>query len=271
MPYFETNRTRLFFQDWGTGRAVVFVHGWAVGGGCWEYQMVPLSRQGLRCIAYDQRGCGRSDDPGIGFDYDTLADDLALLIEHLGLRDVALVGHSMGGGVIARYLARHGDGRIDRIVLAGTTTPFPLKAADNPTGFEPAMVETLIGRLMADRPKYIADIAPGFFGAGREGCAASPEMMRWAIDLAMAASPLASVEMLRTNATTDQRKEIAEIRVPTLILHGDADESCPVDLMARATAALIPGSRLEVYAGAAHGLMLTHADRFNADLVEFLG
>lgn len=271
MPLLETNGTRLHYQDWGAGRPVVFVHGWAVGGGCWEYQALPLADRGLRCITYDGRGCGRSDDPGRGYDYDTLSDDLAALIAHLDLRDAALVGHSMGCGVIARYLSRHGAGRVARVVLAATTTPFPMKTTDNPDGLDGSVFEGALARMRQDRARYVADIAPGFFGVGLPGCATSPEMMQWGIALALQASPKASVEMFRTNFSTDQRADLGAVTVPTLVLHGDRDQSCPLGLTGRETARLIPGSRLVVYEGAPHGLFLTHTDRFNSDLLDFIG
>lgn len=271
MPFLETNGTRLHYQDWGAGRPVVFIHGWAIGGGSWEYQALPLADQSLRCITYDQRGCGQSDDPGGGHDYDTLSDDLAALIEHLDLRGAVLVGHSMGGGVIARYLSRHGAGRVARIALAATTTPFPMKTVDNPDGFDVSALEDALARMRQDRALYVADIASGFFGAGLPGCSASPEMTQWGISLTMQASPKASVEMLRTSFSTDQRADLGAVTVPTLVLHGDMDQSCPLDLTGRETARLISDSRLAVYEGAPHGFLLTHKDRFNSDLLAFIG
>ena len=270
MPYLDTDGTRLYYQDWGAGRPVVFVHGWAFGG-TWEYQALPLSERGLRCVAYDQRGCGRSDDPGQGYDYDTLSDDLAALIEHLDLRGAVLVGHSMGGGVIARYLSRHGAHRVSRVVLAAPTTPFIMRTADNSEGLDVSVLDGVVARIQQDRARYVADIASGFFGAGLPGCSVSPEMLAWGIGLCLQSSAKASVEMLRTNFRTDQRAEMKTITVPTLVIHGDADQSCPLDLTGRRTAELIPGARLTVYEGAPHGLFLTHADRFNADLWDFIG
>lgn len=270
MPYVEVSGTQLYYQDWGKGRPIVFVHGWAIGGSCWEYQSLPLSTQGFRCICYDQRGCGRSEDPGTGFDYDTLSDDLAALIDSLDLRDVSLISHSMGGGVVTRYLARHGGGRIARIVLAATTTPFPGKSADNPGGIDAQMGEALIAQMSSDRPRYVASIAPGFFGVGLPDCHTSPEIMQWGISLTLQASSKASVEMFRTSFGTDQRAELTDITVPTLIIHGDQDQSSPIALTGQKTANLIPGSRFVVYEGAPHGLLLTHIDRFNFDLVSFL-
>ena len=271
MPYFETkDQTSLFYYDWGTGQPVVFVHGWAVGANFWEYQTVPLAAQRLRCIAYDGRGCGRSDDPGRGYDYDTLADDLAALLETLNLRDVTLVGHSMAGGIIARFLVRHGASRVARSVLIAPTTPFLLKTSDNPAGIDQAVFDGLVARLSGDRPGYLADIAPSFFGAGLPGCDVSPAMVQWGVALALQASPLASIGLLRTNSETDQRTDLPGITVPTLVIHGDADAGNPVELTGRPTAALIPGAQLKVYENGPHGLPVTHRDCLNADLLKFI-
>ena len=271
MPYIETeDYTRLFYRDWGTGPTVLFLHGWAVGADIWEYQMLPLSRQGLRCIAYDQRGCGGSDDPGHGFDYDTLADDLNKLIRQLDLQQVTLVSHSMGGGVIARYLSRHGADRIDRTVLSAPTTPFLLKTSDNLEGIEKAVFDDIVARLIADRPQYLADIAPSFFGSGLPGCSTSLELEQWAVGLAMQASAKATVELLRTNSESDLRGDMSAFTVPTLIIHGDADQGNPLQLTGQRTAQMIAGSKLIVYKNAPHGHFITHKDRFNADLRDFI-
>jgi non-heme chloroperoxidase len=177
MPFLETSdHAALFCKDWGTGKPVVFVHSWGTNSELWQYQMLYLCGQGLRCIAYDQRGHGRSSQPGDGYEYDTLADDLALLLEHLDLREVTLVGHSMGCGEIARYLARHGSGRIARIVFIGTATPFPLKTADNPDGLDKALFANLWASWAKDFPKWLADNARPFFLPET-----SQEMLQWAI------------------------------------------------------------------------------------------
>lgn len=271
MPYVETNdHTRLFYRDWGTGPVVLFVHGWAVGADIWEYQMVPLSSQGLRCLAYDQRGCGRSDDPGRGFDYDTLADDLAAVLEQLDLNEVTLVGHSMGGGVIARYLTRHGAGRIARLLLVATTTPFLLQTDDNPEGMAQSIFDTLIARLSEDRPGYYAEIAPSFFGTDQPTKLASAEMVQWGVDLAMQASARATIELVRTNSQSDLRADMRSFTKPTLIIHGDADFGNPLGLTSQKTAQMIPGSRLIVYENSPHGVFITHKERFNANLLAFV-
>jgi non-heme chloroperoxidase len=183
MPFIKTNdSTRLHYRDWGAGAPVVFVSSWALGGDMWEYQMLPLSDHGLRCITYDRRGHGRSDDPGRGYDFDTLADDLAALIAQVDLREVTLVGHSMGCGEIARYLARGGAGRIARVALVSPTTPYILRAADNPQGVPGSVLDVSIAALQHDRPRYFADGTITFFSLGSQWpqpSALSSEQVQW--------------------------------------------------------------------------------------------
>ncbi|QRK08845.1 alpha/beta hydrolase [Archangium violaceum] len=256
----------LFYRDWGTGRPVVFLSGWALCSDMWNYQMVPLSEQGLRCVAYDRRGHGRSSDPGRGYDYDTLADDLAFVLEALDLREVTLVGHSMASGELVRYLTRHGAGRIARLVfVAPAATPFPLKTADNPEGIDASVFEYVRDQLMLrDFPKWLADNARPFVTEET-----SPEMVEWIMSLMRQCSMKAVIECNRSSTTTDFRAELPRIKLPTLVIHGDKDVSAPLELTGRKTARLIPGSRLEVYEGAPHGLFVTHMDRLNADLLAF--
>ncbi len=236
----------------------------------WEYVMMDLANRGLRCIAFDLRGCGRSDQPWNGYDYDTLADDLASVLDKLDLRDVTLVGHSMGGGVITRYLTRHGEARVARAVLIGTTTPFTLKTPDNPEGIDGAYFDRMVEEIEKDRPGYVASLAPAFFGSETPEYSVSPAMIDWGVALTLQASGRAAVALLRANATTDQRGELRRITVPTLLLHGDHDVSCPLALTACRTAVLIPDCRLTVYEGKAHGIYITDAPRVCADIVDFM-
>jgi pimeloyl-ACP methyl ester carboxylesterase len=261
MPYFEaTDRTRIFYNDWGTGRPVVFMHGWCLGADIWEYQTAPLSRQGLRCIAYDRRGCARSEQPATGYDYDTFADDLAALIDYLDLNDVTLVAHSMAGGEIARYATRHGLNRVARAVFVATTTPYILQHVPK------EYFDDMVASLERDRPQYLTQAAPGFFG----GASASDELVQWGVRLALQASPIATTEMIRAMSETDFRVDLKSVTVPTLVIHGDADAGAPVDITGRPTAELIEGSRLGVYQGAGHGVFITERDRFNNDLLKFV-
>jgi pimeloyl-ACP methyl ester carboxylesterase len=242
-----------------------------MGADMWEYQMLGLSERGVRCIAYDLRGCGRSDQPGTGYDFDTLSDDLAALIAHLDLRAVTLVGYSLGAGVIARCLTRHGAGRVARAALVSPVTPYLLKTEDNPEGMERGLVyDPFQAGLLSDRPRLFADLAPAFFGAAVSDGAASPEAVEWAIRLCDRASPRATLDLFRTAYEIDLRPDMAAFTMPTLVLHGDSDPFAPVVATGRRTADAIPGSRLEVYEGGAHGLFLTHRDRLNADLLHFI-
>ena len=266
MPFLEMrDRAMLFCKDWGTGKPVIFVHSWALNSDMWQYQMIHLSGQGLRCIAYDHRGHGRSSQPGSGYDYDTLSDDLASLIEQLDLREVTLVGHSMGCGVIVRYLSRHGSSRVARAVFIGTATPFALKTPDNPDGVDPAIFDKLRTSWAKDFPKWLGDNARPFFVPET-----SPEMVQWAVGMCLQASLKALIDWHQAGTRTDFRPELKAITIPTLIVHGDADVSEPIEQRGRRTAQLIPRSQFKIYEGAPHGLMFTHADRLNADLLAFL-
>jgi len=266
-PFVETrDGARLFYREWGAGEPAVFVHSWAVNADLWQYQMVHLSDRNVRCIAYDQRGHGRSSDPGAGYDYDTLSDDLAAVMERARVRGATLVGHSMGCGVIARYLTRHGSDRVARVALVSPTLPFLLKTEDNPQGLDRKALERLRGVFSTDFPGWLADNARPFFSPET-----SAAMVDWGIGLCRQASLRALIDCNRADFETDFRGELPRLTVPTLIVHGDKDVSAPIDLTGKKTAQLIPGSRLIVYEGAPHGLMFTHKDRLNADLLAFMG
>jgi pimeloyl-ACP methyl ester carboxylesterase len=275
MPYFQSNdQTSLYYRDWGTGAPVVFVNSAVLSGAMWEYQMVPLSERGLRCITFDRRGHGRSDDPGRGYDMDTLADDLAQLLIHLDLRDATLIGQSMGCAEIARYLTRHGTDRIARVALISTITPFLLRTEDNPEGAPREVFEAHVAAQLDDRPHYNREAgAIKYFGLGSrwpEAEVVSPELKRWLMQLILETSPKANIECFRSFWQTDFRPDMRSFTVPTLIIHGTNDQNAPV-LCGHRTARAIPGSQLKLYEGAAHGLLFTHKDRLNRDLLEFIG
>jgi len=256
----------LFHRDWGAGPPVVFVASWSLPSDSWAYQMLALAEAGFRCIAYDRRGHGRSDDPGRGYDYDTLADDLAAVLETLDLRDVTLVGFSMGCGEVLRYLTRHGAaGRVARAVLIGTTTPMLAQAPDNPGGLDPALFD-------AFRRDWLMRDFPGWIDANMEPFV-TPEtsagLRNWVRDMALHSSLQALLQCHRTLAAADFRAEARAVTVPVLLIHGERDMTSPLDLTARPTAALLPKARLEIYEGAPHGLFLTHQARLNADLLAF--
>lgn len=259
--------TALFYRDWGAGRPVPFLSGWGLCSDAWAYQMAPLSESGLRCIACDRRGHGQSGDAGGGYDFDTLADDVAAVIQALDLRQVTLVGYSMGGGEVVRYLSRHGTGRVARIVFVGSTTPCMRQAADNPSGRPAAAFESFRRDcLLRDYPRWLDENARPFVMPD------TPQaMIDWVTALMLRPSMQALVACNRALEQADFRGEMAAIRLPALVVHGDRDVSAPLELCGRPTARLIPDARLEVYEGAPHGLPLTHIERLNRDLLEFVG
>lgn len=256
------NGIRLSFDEVGEGPPVVLTHGWVVGSEMWEYVAARLAAGGRRAISIDRRGCGHSDRPADGYDFDTLADDLAAVLAALDLRDVTLVAHSLGGAEAVRMLARNGAGPVARLVLVATTTPGP-PPERRPDAEE---LEALVGGLCIDRPAYVRAGVPGFFGGSD---VVSPELADWAVGLTLRAGLTASVELMKAAATTDLSADVAVCPVPALVLHGDADASAPLGLTGQATAQSLPDARLEVYGGAPHGLPLTHADRVASHVLEF--
>jgi non-heme chloroperoxidase len=260
-----TGGVDLFVRDWGEGAPILFLSGWTLNSDMWAYQMVPMAQQGFRCIAYDRRGHGRSSDPGGGYDFDTLADDLAAVVETLDLSGVTLVGHSFSGGEMVRFLSRHGPGRIARLLfLAPASTPFLLKTADNPHGVDAQVFDGLRAAFLQSFPDWAEAGATPYFGPGT-----SRAISDWTIRMMTQTSLQAAVELNRIQTSTDFRGELARIRLPCLVIHGDHDASAPLDLTGRPTAALIPGARLEVYEGAPHGLYFTHKERLNRDMARF--
>lgn len=257
----------LFYRDWGTGNPLVFLAPWGMDSDWWEYQMAYLVGQGLRCIAYDRRGHGRSVEPSSGYEFDTLADDLDDVIQQLDLHDVMLVGHSMGCMELVRYLSRHGAGRIARIAMIAPNTPLIVKTTDNPDGVDRRVLEATLARLSKDRPYVIAASAPAFFGAPINPVSA--EMMQWWTNMMLTCSLRVLLVLRRMFTEIDFRPELTRISLPTLIIHGDSDTSAPLDRTGRKTARLISGSQLKVYEGAAHGLPITHMERLNQDLLAF--
>lgn len=245
----------LFHLDWGTGKPVVFGHAWSLNADIWEYQLIELADQSLRCVAYDRRGHGRSSDPGRGYDYDRLADDLAAVIDRLDLRDITLVAHSMGNGEAVRYLRRHGSARVARLVMLSTVQP--RSTSD---------FSALIADLKQDRPAFMAKGVTAFTGGHP---AVSPAMTEWILAQFMRASPKATIDCMRAVAGGDFREDMRVVTVPTLIAHGDKDVVNPLDTTAHKVAELIPGATLRVYEGAPHGLVVTHRDRLVRDILSF--
>ncbi len=260
----------LFYKDWGVGQPVLFSHAWALNADMWEAQMRFLAARGFRCIAYDRRGFGRSSKPWDGYHYDNFGDDLASLLHALDLTDVILVGCCMGGGDLVRYVTRHGSGRVDKMVLLGAALPFPMRAEDNPRGIEPLTFVDMHAAIEADRPEFIRNVHAKFFQTTGEGASLSQGMQLWIFEMAMQAAASALHGSLIAIAKTDFRPDLVKIDVPTLIVHGDADDVAPLDATSRRTADLISRSRLLVVEGAPHGLWFTHPDEVNASLMAFL-
>ncbi len=256
---------QLFHSDWGDGRPVLFLHSWALNSDMWAYQIAPLSDQGLRCIAYDRRGHGRSDTTARDFDMDTLADDLAAVIETLDLRDVVLVGHSIGGAEILRYVSRHGTGRVAKIAMLAPATPFLLQTEDNPHGVPAAAFAQMRAAWMVDFPKWVEENKRPFFTAET-----SPQMIDWLVAMLLRTNLPVAIATNRALVQSDVRPALAKVDRPVLVLHGDKDASAPLELTGRPTAAGIKGAVLKVYEGAPHGLFLTHIDQVNRDLLAFI-
>jgi len=271
MAFIQTgDGTKLFFNDWGSGPPVLLVHGWPLNADMWEYQARFLAERGFRCIAYDRRGFGRSDQPWSGYDYDTMADDLAALIEHLDLRAACLVGFSMGGGEVVRYMARHGRDRIASAVLMSAVTPFLLRTNDNPRGVAQTTFDQMIAGLETDRPHFLASFGKQFFGTGLLHLSVSGDILAWTQGLALQASARATIACVRAFSATDFRTDMRACAVPTLVMHGDGDATVPIDVSGRVAASMLPDARLMVYPGAPHALFFTERNRVNADLLAFL-
>ncbi|MBO0690570.1 MAG: alpha/beta hydrolase [Candidatus Dormibacteraeota bacterium] len=268
MPSFQTtDGTNLFYAEWGAGRPVVFANSWALNSDMWNYQVPDLVDAGCRCIVYDRRGHGRSDRVGHGYDCDTLADDLGALIEHLDLRDVTLVAHSFGSKEAVRYISRHGSGRVARAVLLAPTTPFLLKTAGNPQGVDRAFFEATASALRRDVGRWCTDNAAPFFGVDSRVSSATVD---WTVRMIVDTPLEVLLDTFWANVETDCREELRRFPLPTLVLHGDADASAPLEITGRPTADLLPDGELEVYPGTGHGLYVSEQGRVNADLLAFI-
>jgi pimeloyl-ACP methyl ester carboxylesterase len=270
MPFIRTrDDTTLFYRDGGKGKPVVFCAGWALSSDMWRSQMLALSDAGLRCIAYDRRGHGRSDDPGTGYDYDTIADYLAALLDRLDLNDVCLVAHSMAGGEVIRYLASHGEERVERVALVSSVLPKMLAGPDNPYGVDPDMISAVRELWRSDYSEWIEDGAGAYFAMQFSNNTVSREDVAWTYRDMQRASFRALFDLNRAQVDVEWRQEMQSLTVPTLLIHGDADASFPIDLASRRTVQFIGRSRLEVYENAGHGLYITHRARLRNDLLTF--
>lgn len=265
------DNTQLYVKDWGSGQPVVLIHGWPLSADSWDDVAIPLVEAGFRTIAYDRRGFGRSSQPWSGYDYDTLADDLDAVIEGCGAENPILVGFSMGGGEVARYLSRHALRSVSKAVLVSSILPFRLQTPDNPAGTEQEAFDRSAQAMKNDRAKFFSKFFADFFGAGTIDHPVSDELLEWARGIAMQASLRATLECARAFSSTDFRPDLAAFKLPTLIIHGTEDTTVPIAASARLAARGIEGSMLIEYEGAPHGLVATHRERLVKDLLDFFG
>lgn len=262
----------LYFEDHGAGAPVVLIHGWPLSGRSWEQQVPALVEAGYRVITYDRRGFGKSSQPWDGYDYDTLTSDLDALLTTLDLTEATLVGFSMGGGEVVRYLAQHGSDRVSKAVLAAAVPPYLFKSDDNPDGgLDDATIAEFEGGVKSDRLEFLDGFITAFFGAGDKTDLVSEPQRLYNRDIAAFASPKGTLDCIGAFARTDFRDDLAKVAVPTLVIHGDADGTVPFEVSGKRSHESIESAELVLVEGAPHGLNVTHAEEFNAALLDFLG
>jgi non-heme chloroperoxidase len=259
----------IYYKDWGTGQPVVFSHGWPLSADAWEDQMFYLTSRGYRCIAHDRRGHGRSSQPWSGNDMDSYADDLAKLVETLDLKDAIHVGHSTGGGEVARYIGRHGTKRVAKAVLIGAVPPLMLKTAANPGGLPMEVFDGIRANVVADRSQFFKDLTLPFYGYNRQGAKISEGVRNSFWLQGMMAGFPAAYFCIKAFSETDLTEDLKKIDVPTLILHGDDDQIVPIGASAMLSSKLVKNAELKIYKGGAHGMCTTQKDEVNADLLAF--
>ena len=264
------DKTQIYYKDWGSGKPVVFSHGWPLNADAWESQMVFLVSHGFRCIAHDRRGHGRSDQPGNGNNMDTYADDLAELLELLDLKEVTLIGHSAGGGEVARYIGRHGTSRVARVVLLSAVPPLMLKTEANPIGLPIEAFDKIRAGVASDRSQFFMDLTTPFYGANREGQKITQGVRDAFWFRGMQGGLKNELDCIKAFSETDFTKDLMKFDIPTLIIHGDDDQIVPIGASAMISSKLVKNAKLKIYPGGSHGLADTHKDQLNADLLAFI-
>lgn len=261
---------KLYYEDYGEGQPVILIHGWPLSGKMWEYQVEKVVEAGFRCITYDRRGFGQSDRPWDGYDYDTLAKDLNDIITKLGLVDAIIVGFSMGGGEVARYIGNYGTSKLAKAALISAVPPFMLKTDDNPDGLEKEVFEGFKKEIRNDRPGFLAGFGKKFLNFEDNTDKVTEDLANFYWGIACSASPKATIDCVDSFGLTDFREDLKKVDIPTLVVHGDADEIVPIEISGKKSADMIGQATYKVIEGAPHGLILTHTHEFNKIFIDFL-
>jgi len=266
-----TDNVQIHYQDWGQGIPVVLIHGWPLAHQMWDYQISALTAAGYRCIAYDRRGFGKSDKPLDGYEYDTLADDLKAIMDELQLDGAILVGFSMGGGEVVRYLSKYGSAKVAKAILVSSIIPFMLQTEDHPEGVPQETFDQITADILAERAGFLGDFSKQFYGVGMLSQPVSEQQLNSDLVIAMQATLKSTLDCAKAFSTTDFRNELAGIDVPVLVIHGDKDETVPIKATGELAASMIPGAEYIVYEGEPHGLFITAKEKLNEDLIRFIG